>query len=96
MHPDGSAKEQVTQDSYSNWFPHPSPDGKWIAILSTQVIPDTGHPPDGDYVLRLIPTGGGEFREVARFYGANGSFNVPCWSRDSTRIAYAVYEPIAE
>ncbi len=93
MQPDGANQEQVTDDAYSNWFPHPSPDGKWIAILSTKVIPDTGHPPDGDYVLRLIPAGGGEFREVAQFYGGNGSFNVPCWSGDSARIAYAVYEP---
>lgn len=93
MHPDGSNKEQVTNDGYSNWFPHPSPDGKWVAILSTKAIPDTGHPPDGDYVLRLIPAGGGEYGEVSRFYGANGSFNVPCWSRDSAQLAYAVYEP---
>ena len=93
MHPDGSNKEQVTDDEYSNWFPHPSPDGKWIAILSTKVVPDTGHPPDGDYVLRLIPRNGGALRDIAHFYAGNGSFNVPCWSRESTLLAYAVFEP---
>ncbi len=91
MAPDGANQEQVTDDDYSNWFPHPSPDGKWIAILSTKVMPDTGHPPDGEYVLRLIPVDGGAWREVVRFQGGNGSFNVPCWSGDSERIAYAVY-----
>ena len=93
MHPDGSNQEQVTNDDYDNWFPHPSPDGKWIVFLSSKVAPDTGHPPDGDYLLRLIPSEGGAPREIARFFAGNGSLNVPCWSRDSTRIAYATFEP---
>jgi TolB protein len=93
MHADGSGQEQVTHDEYYNWFPHPSPDGRWIVFLSTLKTPTTGHPPDGDYVLRLIPSAGGVPREVARFYGGNGCFNIPCWSRDSTRIAYATFEP---
>lgn len=93
MRADGSNQEQVTSDDYFNWFPHPSPDGQWIAILSSKVAPDTGHPPDGEYVIRLLPAAGGEPREVARFFGGNGSFNVPCWSRDSTRLAFASYAP---
>jgi Tol biopolymer transport system component len=93
MHADGSQQEQLTDDEFFNWFPHPSPDGKWIAILSSKVVPDTGHPPDGEYQLRLISTAGGAPREVSRFFGGNGSFNVPCWSRDSRRIAYASHVP---
>lgn len=92
MHADGSQHEQVTDDAYFNWFPHPSPDGKWILVLSTKVIFDTGHPPDGEYVLRLLPTNGGAPRNLATFTGANGSLNVPCWSRDSKRVAFASYE----
>ncbi len=34
MKPDGSGREQLTFDEYRNWFPHISPDGKWIAFLS--------------------------------------------------------------
>lgn len=93
MHTDGSNQEPVTDDDFFNWFPHPSPDGRWIAILSSKVAPDTGHPPDGDYVLRLLPAAGGGPRELARFHGGNGSFNVPCWSRDSARLAFASYTP---
>jgi dipeptidyl aminopeptidase/acylaminoacyl peptidase len=93
MHADGSKQEQVTNDEFFNWFPHPSPDGKWIAILSSKVVPDTGHPPDGEYVLRLLSTTGGAPRELARFFAGNGSFNVPCWSRDSAQLAFASYEP---
>jgi TolB protein len=94
MHTDGSNQEQVTGDAYYNWFPHPSPDGRWIVYLSSRTVPTTGHPPDGDYFLRLVPAAGGAPREIARFFGGNGSFNIPCWSRDSTRIAYATFEPV--
>src|SRR5881396_1425719 len=30
MRPDGTETEQLTHDAYSNWFPHPSPDGRWM------------------------------------------------------------------
>jgi TolB protein len=93
MRADGSNQEQVTHDDFFNWFPHPSPNGQSIAFLSSKVVPDTGHPPDGDYFLRLIPTAGGEPREIARFYGGNGTLNVPSWSPDSARIAYITQEP---
>ena len=45
MKPDGKDQEQVTSDEYNNWFPHISPDGKWIAIISfTKDVPATDHP----------------------------------------------------
>ena len=34
MKPDGSGQEQLTFDDYNSWFPHISPDGKWMVILS--------------------------------------------------------------
>ena len=34
MKPDGTDPEQVTNDEFNNWFPHISPDGKWIAFIS--------------------------------------------------------------
>src|SRR5262249_4890089 len=34
MRPDGTGQEQITSDDYNNWFPHISPDGKRIAIVS--------------------------------------------------------------
>ena len=34
MRTDGGQQEQVTNDEFNNWFPHPSPDGKWLAFLS--------------------------------------------------------------
>jgi TolB protein len=91
LRPDGTGEEQVTRDGYYNWFPHPSPDGRWILVLSSKVVPETGHPPPGEYVLRLLPVAGGEPRELVRFTGGNGSLNVPCWSPDSARVAFASY-----
>jgi len=34
MKPGGSGNEQLTFDEYNNWFPHSSPDGKWMVIIS--------------------------------------------------------------
>ena len=33
MRPDGSGKEQLTFDEYHNWFPHISPNGKWMVFI---------------------------------------------------------------
>ena len=32
--PDDRKAEQVTSDDLEDWFPHPSPDGKWLLFLS--------------------------------------------------------------
>jgi Tol biopolymer transport system component len=94
MRPDGSNQEQMTSDGFNDWFPHPSPDGKWIVFLSYG--PEVkGHPPDKDVRLRLMPVGGGEIRELARFNGGQGTINVPSWAPDSSRFAYVRYQPVA-
>ena len=89
MKPDGSAQEQLTNDGYNNWFPHVSPDGKWIAFLSfdRDVKPDD-HPYYKQVYLRLMPAAGGPARVSAYVYGGQGTINVPSWSPDSTRIAF--------
>jgi len=76
---DGANPKQITfGDSYRDWFPHPSPDGKWIAFISFGLDIDvTDHPPNREVVLRIMPT--------------EGSFNVPAWSPDSQEIAFVSY-----
>lgn len=91
VRPDGTQEQPVTDDGWFNWFPHPSPDGRWLLVLSSRVEPETGHPPPGEYVLRLLPVAGGPPRELIRFSGGNGSLNVPCWSPDSARVAFASF-----
>ncbi len=89
MKPDGRDQEQVTNDEYNNWFPHVSPDGKWIVIIS---YPPDNHPAEHPYYqhcyLRLLPIGGGEPKVIAYVYGGQGTINVPSWSPDSRRIAF--------
>jgi TolB protein len=93
MRPDGSQPEQVTSDDFNNWFPHPSPDGKWLVFLSYEKDV-TGHPANKNVRLRLMPLAGGTIQELARFYGGQGTINVPSWSPDSQRVACVSYELI--
>jgi Tol biopolymer transport system component len=90
MKPDGSGKEQLTFDVYHNWFPHISPDGKWMAFISfpPDIDPDA-HPSYQRVMLRLMPlTTAGAPRVLAYLYGGQGTFNAPSWSPDSKHIAF--------
>lgn len=89
MKPDGSGKEQLTFDEYNNWFPHISPDGKWMTIISFPPDIDVdSHPSYQRVTLRLMPVGGGPAKVLAYLYGGQGTINVPSWSPDSKFIAF--------
>jgi Tol biopolymer transport system component len=91
MNPDGSSPEQVTLDSdYVDWFPHPSPDGRWLVFLSYDKSVK-GHPSDQDVVLRIMPLAGGTPRVLASLFGGQGTINVPSWSPDSSAVAFVSY-----
>ena len=91
MNPDGSEQRQVTFDeAYADWFPHPSPDGKWLVFVSFDKSVE-GHPPNKDVALRLMSATGGEPRVLARLFGGQGTINVPSWSPDSTSVAFVSY-----
>jgi dipeptidyl aminopeptidase/acylaminoacyl peptidase len=95
MDTDGSSQEQFTpDDEYADWFPHPSPDGKYIVFLSYQESVE-GHPPNKDVVLRLMPTGGGEVKMLTRLFGGQGTLNVHSWSPDSKKFAFVSYRLVA-
>jgi TolB protein len=91
MNADGTNQTQVTNDAnYADWFPHPSPDGKWLVFLSyDKGVKD--HPPNQDVVLRMMPLAGGRPRVLATLFGGQGTMNVPSWSPDSKRIAFVSY-----
>jgi TolB protein len=86
---DGKNQQRVTNDEYNNWFPHISPDGKWIAMIS---YGDDVAPPEHPYYkhvyLRLMPIEGGTPKVIAYVYGGQGTINVPSWSPDGTTIAF--------
>jgi hypothetical protein len=89
MKPDGRDPEPVTNDEYNNWFPHISPDGQWIAIISfpSDVAP-ADHPYYKRVYLRVMPLAGGTPKVVAYVYGGQGTINVPSWSPDSRMLAF--------
>lgn len=91
---DGADPEQVTHDAgYRDWFPHVSPDGKWIAFVSFGMDVALGdHPPNRDVVIRIMPAdGSAKPRVLTRLFGGQGTMNVPSWSPDSRRIAFVSY-----
>ncbi len=89
MKPDGKGQEQITFDEYNDWFPHVSPDGKWLVFISyNSDIRADDHPFYKHVYIRLMPAYGGEPNVIAYLYGGQGSMNVPSWSPDSRRIAF--------
>jgi Tol biopolymer transport system component len=94
MNPDGSQPEQMTFDSdYADWFPHPSPDGKWLVFVSFDKSVK-GHPPNQNVVLRLMPLAGGKPKIIATLFGGQGTINVPSWSPDSKQVAFVSYRHV--
>ncbi len=92
MNADGSRPEPITfDDMYNDWFPHPSPDGKWIVFLSYDESVK-GHPANQEVAIRLMRTPDGPPRTLTRLLGGQGTLNVNSWSPDSTQFAFVSYE----
>jgi Tol biopolymer transport system component len=92
--------ERVTSDELEDWFPHPSPDGKYLVFLS---FPKgtAGHNVKTTVQLRLMPMPSADrlprpkndaIRMLTEFYGGQGTINVNSWSPDSKRFAFVSYE----
>lgn len=96
MKPNGTGNEQLTFDEYHNWFPHISPDGKWMVFISfpTDIDPNS-HPSFKRVMLRLMPVSGGAPRVITNLYGGQGTINVNSWSPDSRHIAFVSNSELA-
>ena len=92
MNADGSGQRQLFADDRVNWFPHPSPCGKWLVYLSYPPG-TTGHPPDLAVQLVLCAPDGTDRRILRAFTGGQGTINVPSWAPDGHAFAAMRYEP---
>jgi Tol biopolymer transport system component len=89
MKPNGSHQQQITSDEYNNWFPHVSPNGRWIVFLSfSKDVSPSDHPFYKQVYLRLMAIEADKPRVIAYVYGGQGTINVPSWSPDSRKVAF--------
>lgn len=92
MAADGGDQRQLFRDDRVNWFPHPSPCGRWLCWLS--YLPGTeGHPADLPVRLMISDADGGDRRVLREITGGQGTINVPSWAPDGSAFAYIRYEP---
>jgi Tol biopolymer transport system component len=93
---DGANPVQITfEDDTRDWFPHPSPDGKWIVYVAFGTdVAVRDHPPGKSVTLRLMPLEGGSPHILTSLFGGQGTINVPSWSPDSSAFAFVSYRQI--
>ncbi len=95
---DDKLAQQVTDDEYENWFPHCSPDGKWIVFLSFPKGTATHNDRMPGVQLRLMPMPNQRVQSekistLTTFFGGQGTINVNSWAPDSSKFAFVIYEP---
>lgn len=92
--------KQITDGDLCDWFPHPSPNSKWMTIIS---FPKgtRGHPPYRQVQLRLLPMPADKLKRaepvtIVTLFGGQGTINVNSWSPDSKKFAFVSYERIPD
>ena len=91
---------RITSDEREDWFPHPSPDGKWLVFVSF-AKGTKGHPANQKGVqLRIMKMPdakgkAGKIEVLHELFGGQGTMNVNSWAPDSRRFAFVSYEVLA-
>jgi hypothetical protein len=94
MKPDGGGPEQVTDDGFANWYPHISPDGRRLLVLSCDKS-IAGPPVDREVQLRAITLADKRVQVLARILmGGRGTLDSPAWAPDGRRVVFVTYQLI--
>jgi Tol biopolymer transport system component len=93
MDADGSNPVNMVQEDANGWFPHVSPDGKWVAYIAYRIgdVAPGDHPANKHVELRLIPYSGGPSKTILKLFGGQGTINVNSWSPDNRTLAFVSY-----
>lgn len=93
MEADGTNPVHMVQEDANCWFPHVSPDGKWVAYLAygKDDVSPGDHPANKNVELRLVPVNGGVSKTLVKLFGGQGTINVNSWSPDSRALAFVSY-----
>jgi TolB protein len=89
--PNEDAHERVLVTDTNDWFPHVSPNGKWLVFLSYPAEV-AGHPANQDVVLNLMSLEDKRVHVLATLLGGEGTLNLPSWSPDSSKLTFISYE----
>jgi TolB protein len=101
--PDDVRAQRITGDDREDWFPHPSPDGKWLVFLSfPKGTPN--HDVKTQIELRMMPLPSSDvsaadaepIEVLTSFFGGQGTINVNSWSPDSKKFAFVRYALLPE
>lgn len=89
----GGEVERITDSEYGDWFPHPSPRGDKLIVVSYDGdVFD--HPRDLHVRVRLMDTDGKNEETLFELFGGQGTMNSPNWSPDGDEFAYVRYIPV--
>ncbi len=94
---DGNNPTQIIKSKHSDWFPHPSPDGKYLVFIRYLKDQKEAHPFGQDVQLMLYEIKTNTLIALTDiFYGGQGTINVPSWAPDSNGLAFVSYQQVSE
>ncbi len=88
---DGTEHEQIITDEMQNWYPHLSPDGRRIVMLSREGAAK-GPPHNEDVMLRILNLADKRVTVLAKLIGGQGTIDAPSWSPDGRRLSFVSYQ----
>ena len=95
MNTDGTEQVQMTfEEDWNLWFPHVSPDGKWVVALGYRKndVQPGEHVPHKNVELKLMKAEGGAMKTLVSLFGGQGTINVNSWAPDSRSFAFVRYQ----